>query len=79
MTNAGRAAAWGGPTVHCGRHGNSEFTVKFQCQPGSALRVTSDPEADAAYISFAEAGLMPGRDRVPVDPPTGMQAFVVMD
>jgi uncharacterized protein YuzE len=43
------------------------------------MRVTYDPEADAAYIYFTDEQLMPGRDSVPVDPPEGMQAMVVLD
>jgi uncharacterized protein YuzE len=41
--------------------------------------VTYDPEADAAYIYLTEEQLMPGRDSVPVDPPDGMDAMVVLD
>lgn len=43
------------------------------------MRVTYDPEADAAYIYLTDEQLMPGRDSVPVDPPEGMHAFVVLD
>jgi len=43
------------------------------------MRVTYDPEADAAYIYLTDEQLMPGRDSVPVDPPEGMQAMVVLD
>ncbi|MGH8893881.1 MAG: DUF2283 domain-containing protein [Actinomycetes bacterium] len=43
------------------------------------MRITYDPEVDAAYIYLTDQQLMPGRDSVPVDPPEGMQAFVVMD
>jgi uncharacterized protein YuzE len=43
------------------------------------VRVTYDPDADAAYIYLTDEQLMPGRDSVPVDPPDGMQAFVVLD
>ena len=43
------------------------------------VRITHDPEADAAYVYLTDAPLMPGRDSVPVDPPDGMQAFVVLD
>ena len=45
----------------------------------SFMRVSYDPEADAAYIYLTEQQLMPGRDSVPVDPPEGMQAMVVLD
>ena len=43
------------------------------------MRVTYDPDADAAYIYLTDEQLMPGRDSVPVDPPEGMQAMVVLD
>jgi len=44
------------------------------------VRVTYDPEADAAYIYLTDKELPPGRDSVPCDPPENVQyAFVVMD
>ena len=43
------------------------------------MKITYDPEADEAYIYLTDEALIPGRDSVPVDPPEGMQAFVVMD
>ena len=43
------------------------------------MRLTYDPEADAAYIYLTEEQLMPGRDSVPVDPPEGVQAMVIVD
>ena len=43
------------------------------------MRVTYDPDADAAYIYLTDEQLTPGRDSVPVDPPEGMNAFVVLD
>ena len=43
------------------------------------MRITYDPDADAAYIYLTGESLMPGRDSVPVDPPDGVQAFVVLD
>jgi uncharacterized protein YuzE len=43
------------------------------------VRITYDPEADAAYVYLTDEPLMPGRDSVPVDPPDGTQAFVVLD
>jgi uncharacterized protein YuzE len=43
------------------------------------MRITYDPEADAAYIYLTDEALMAGRDSIPVDPPEGMQTFVVMD
>jgi uncharacterized protein YuzE len=41
--------------------------------------ITYDPDADAAYIYLTDEHLPPGRESVPVDPPEGMQAFVVLD
>jgi uncharacterized protein YuzE len=43
------------------------------------VRITYDHEADAANIYLTDEQLMPGRDSVPVDPPEGVQAFVVLD
>jgi len=43
------------------------------------VRITYDQDADAAYIYLTDHELMPGRDSVPVDPPEGMQAMVVLD
>ncbi len=43
------------------------------------MRITYDRTVDAAYIYLTNAALMPGRDSVPVDPPEGEQAFVVLD
>jgi uncharacterized protein YuzE len=44
------------------------------------MRVTYDPEADAAYIYLTDEPLVPGRDSVPCDPPENIQhAWVVMD
>ena len=43
------------------------------------MRITSDPDADAAYVFLTDEPLVPGRDSVPVDPPEGMQAMVVLD
>ena len=44
------------------------------------MRVTYDPEADAAYIYLTDEQLPPGRDSVSCDPPENVQyAFVVMD
>jgi uncharacterized protein YuzE len=43
------------------------------------MRVTYDPEADAAYLYLTTEVLDQGRDSVPCDPPDGIQAFVVMD
>ena len=43
------------------------------------MRVTYDPEADAAYVYLTGEDLMPGRNSVPCDPPEGEHAFVVLD
>ncbi len=43
------------------------------------MRITYDPEVDAAYIYLTDEQLPPGRDSVPVDPPEGMQACIVLD
>ncbi len=43
------------------------------------MRVTYDPEADAAYIYLTDEDLLPGRDSVPCDPPDGGRAWVVLD
>ena len=43
------------------------------------MRVTYDPEADAAYIFLTGEDLLPGRNSVPCDPPEGERAFVVLD
>ncbi len=34
---------------------------------------------DAAYIYLTDEQLPPGRDSVTVDPPEGMQAYIVLD
>jgi uncharacterized protein YuzE len=44
-----------------------------------SMRVTYDGRANAAYISFTEDPLSPGRESVPLDPPEGKQAFIVAD
>ena len=43
------------------------------------MRLTYDPEADAAYIYLTDEVLMPGRDSVPCDAPDGDHAMVVLD
>ncbi len=43
------------------------------------VRITYDPEVDAAYIYLTDERLPPGRDSVPVDPPEGIQADIVLD
>lgn len=48
-------------------------------QSFAVMRITYDREADAAYIYLTDDALMPGRDSVPVDPPEGQHAFVVLD
>lgn len=45
----------------------------------ASVRVTFDPDADATYIYLTEEPLLPGRDSVPLDPPEGVRAFVVLD
>ena len=43
------------------------------------MRITYDSQADAAYVYLTDTVLLPGRDSVPVDPPDGVQAMVVVD
>ena len=43
------------------------------------MRVTYDPEVDAAYIYLTDEKLMSGRDSVPCDAPEGEHAFIVLD
>ena len=43
------------------------------------MRVTYDPEANAAYVYLTDEPLEPGRDSVACDPPEGVQAYVVID
>ena len=43
------------------------------------MRVTYDPDVDAAYIYLTNRDLMPGRDSVSCDTPEGVQAMVVLD
>lgn len=43
------------------------------------MRVTHDPEVDAAYVYLTDEVLTPGRDSVPCDAPDGDRAFVVLD
>jgi uncharacterized protein YuzE len=47
--------------------------------PDEFVRITYDPDADAAYVYLTDEKLLPGRDSVPVDPPEGLQAIVVID
>ena len=41
--------------------------------------MTYDSQADAAYAYLTDKPLMPGRGSVPVDPPDGVDAMVVLD
>ena len=43
------------------------------------MRITYDSQADAAYVYLTDTALMPGRDSVPMDPPDGVHAMVVLD
>jgi uncharacterized protein YuzE len=43
------------------------------------MRVSYDPEADAAYIYLTDEDLMPGRDSIPCETPPGQDAMVVLD
>lgn len=43
------------------------------------MRVTYDPEVDAAYIRLTDQSLKPGRQSIPCDPPAGVNAWVSMD
>lgn len=54
--------------------------VGHDCGYISRVRITYDPEADAAYISLTAAELMPGRDSIPCGKPEDVDyAWVVMD
>lgn len=43
------------------------------------MRITYDPQADAAYFYFTETVLDPGRDSIPLEVPRGVAAMVIMD
>lgn len=43
------------------------------------MQITYDPQADAAYFSFTETVLDPGRDSIPLEVPRGVDAMVIMD
>jgi uncharacterized protein YuzE len=43
------------------------------------VRISYDPEIDAAYIYLTDQPLEPGRDSIPCDTPPGVQAMVVID
>ena len=43
------------------------------------MRITYDPEADAAYIYLTDEQLSPGLVSVPIDPLEGIQADIVLD
>jgi len=43
------------------------------------VRITYDPEANAAYVYLTDEGLQPGRESIQADTPAGVKAFVVLD
>lgn len=43
------------------------------------MRITYDPQVDAAYIYLTEDALDPGRDSIPLEVPDDTAAMVVMD
>ncbi|HZB41481.1 MAG TPA: DUF2283 domain-containing protein [Ilumatobacter sp.] len=43
------------------------------------MRVSYDPEVDAAYIYLTDQSLIPGRESIPCDAPDGVDAMVVVD
>jgi uncharacterized protein YuzE len=43
------------------------------------MRISYDREVDAAYIYLTEEPLMPGRDSIPCETPSGVDAMVVLD
>lgn len=43
------------------------------------MRITYDPQVDAAYIYLTGEPLAPGRESIVCNPPEGIQAWVVMD
>ena len=43
------------------------------------MRITYDPEDDAAYIYLTGEPLAPGRDSISCDLPNGMRGWVVLD
>ena len=45
----------------------------------STVRVSYDPEVDAAYIYLTDETLMPGRDSIACEVPDGTNAMVVVD
>ena len=51
--------------------------IADRCAAG--MRVSYDPEADAAYISFTLETLSRGRDSVLCDPPSGEPDWIVLD
>jgi uncharacterized protein YuzE len=44
-----------------------------------SVRVSYDPEVDAAYIYLTDESLMPGRDSIACEVPEGTKAMVVLD
>ena len=43
------------------------------------MRISYDPEADAAYITLTADPLLPGRDSIPCDTPDDVEGMVVLD
>ena len=43
------------------------------------MRVSYDPESDAAFTYLTDQALEPGRDSIPSETPEGVSAIVVMD
>lgn len=42
------------------------------------MRITYDPESDAAYIHLTDQTLSPGRDSIPARLPDGIEGWVIM-
>jgi uncharacterized protein YuzE len=43
------------------------------------VRITYDPEANAAYVCLTDEKLEPGRQSIKASTPDGTEAFVVLD
>jgi uncharacterized protein YuzE len=43
------------------------------------MRVTYDPEVDAAYVHLTDESLQPGRQSITCELPAGAEGMVVMD
>jgi uncharacterized protein YuzE len=56
-----------------------ERTTGRRASYAQRVRVTYDPEVDAAYIRLTDQSLEPGRQSIPCNPPEGIKAWVVMD